>query len=128
MPELKTPFPTLEQISRMPVDQVAFFVHKTAKEHGWWDDESGLPTERNFGEMLALMHSELSEALEAWRDNQPGSCIVGDKPEGWAIELADCVIRIFDTLYQAGHNPGVLIGQKMLYNETRPYRHGGKRA
>ena len=35
-----------------------------AKQHGWWDED------RTFGEVIALCHSELSEALEAYRDDE----------------------------------------------------------
>ncbi|UOW92979.1 MazG-like nucleotide pyrophosphohydrolase [Mycobacterium phage Leopard] len=47
-------------------NEFAEVVSKCAHEHGWW--EGG---ERNMGEMIALMHSELSEGLEAWRDGEP---------------------------------------------------------
>ena len=53
--------------------------HKTAKEKGWWDSE------RNEGEIIALMHSELSEALEAMRNHLGKDAV--------AEELANCCIR-----------------------------------
>jgi len=86
--------------------------HSIAKEKGWWDSE------RNEGELIALMHSELSEALEAMRGHA--------RIEDVAEELADCCIRIFD--YCGARNidlEGALI-KKIEYNKTRPYRHGKK--
>lgn len=98
-------------------------VHKTAVEKGWWEED------RDFGMVLALIHSEVSEALEAWRENQPALWFgKGGKPEGWGVELADTVIRILDVCEVEGLDLQALIEQKMEYNKTRPYRHGGKRA
>ncbi len=74
--------------------------HAIAKDHGWWD------TERTFGDLIAPVHSELSEALEAYRTNglESWRSVVsnsaytdgGRKLEGVPSELADVVIRVAD--------------------------------
>lgn len=109
-----------------------------AKEKGWWDEP------RSFGDQIALMHSELSEALEEFRTPKYALDIEGDqniyqikiedwdgytsgKPEGIAVELADVLIRIFDTCGQLQIPLAEALIQKIEYNKTRPYRHGGKK-
>lgn len=95
-------------------------VHSTAKDKGWWDKE------RNDGEMIALMHSELSEALEAIRHGNPPD----DKiPEfsGAEAELADVIIRILDMGPGRGFRIGEAVIAKMEYNKTRERMHGGKK-
>lgn len=106
--------------------------HQNAYDKGWWapaEDstaEAGY-RERSLPEQIALMHSELSEALEEVRkpDARP-FYLVDNKPEGWAVELADCVIRIMDTCGYYGQDLQALVELKMKYNETRSQRHGGK--
>ena len=100
-------------------------IHKTAVEKGWWENE-----DRNFGELIALCHSELSEAFEEYRDGHDLKEIyfVNDKPEGVPIELADILIRLFDFCYHLDLPLYEAMLIKMKFNEGRPYRHGGKKA
>lgn len=96
-------------------------IHKNAKEHGWWDEP------RTFGDVIALCHSELSEALESFRNGEPFFWIGdGGKPEGVGVELADCIIRILDYAGHVDIDMAELVRKKHEYNKTRPYRHGGK--
>lgn len=93
-------------------------VHETANNAGWYrDPKTGEPIERNFGEVVALMHSELSEALEADRKG-----LMDDKlphRPGQEVELADCVIRIMDTCAARGYDLVGAILEKDAYNRNR---------
>jgi phage baseplate assembly protein gpV len=136
-------------------NELAKEIHQNAKEHGWWgaptyDGQMTVypdPAGRNFGEILALIHSEVSEALEAWRDGYPvrtlyrehkdgtgceyeKACrspegVLGEgKPAGVPSELADIIIRVLDACaaYEVDIDAAILA--KMAYNRTRPYLHG----
>lgn len=109
------------------INTMCQYVNDNAIAHGWWD------AARNDGEMIALMHSELSEALEALRKEPPnsGSYSVMDshlpKLPAIVVELADTVIRIMDFCQARGLNLGQAIVAKHEYNVARMYKHGGKK-
>lgn len=105
----------------MTLNALVKLAHQNAVEHGFWDK----PPE--FGTSVALIHSELSEALEEVRKDKPAVYhLVTGKPEGWATELADAVIRIADLCGYMGIDLDAVIRDKMRYNATRPYKHGKK--
>lgn len=132
----------------MNISEIVTRAHDNAVKHGFWDPAP------EFGTAIALIHSELSEALEEARAGRPNvwfRCLEGDpsllcdptdetecfqfghedqcqyrgkKPEGVAVELADAVIRIADLCGHLGIDLEAAIALKMEYNETRPFKHG----
>lgn len=92
-----------------------------AIDKGWFNENEM----RNFGELLALVHSEVSEALEAGRIGNPESEKIPGNSHV-SEELADVVIRVLDISEHFSLNVPDAIIAKMEFNRTREARHGGK--
>ncbi len=110
-------------------------VHQTAKEHGWWENytvKEGYPfiflTVDQTLAKLALINSEVAEVVEAVREGQPHIELDSGKPEGVGVELADVVIRVMDLCEALNIDLHKCMTLKAEYNESRPYKHGGKLA
>ena len=123
------------------INELAHEVYERNKLKGFYDHE------RNIGEMLAMIHSEVSEALECDRKNK--YCQL-ESMEDWELlacapddisfqqyfeetvkdtfedELADIMIRVMDLAAYKGINLEIHIESKMRYNKLRPHKHGKK--
>lgn len=100
------------------VNRLRDLCHREASINGWYrDPATGQRIERNKGEVIALMHSELSEALEAVRKNTMDAHLP-HRP-GVEVELADLLIRVFDTCGAWGSDIGGAVAEKLQYNANR---------
>ena len=119
------------------LNEWASVIHENAVAHGWWaqgvcdggDFRIDGDVDRPLPEILMLCVCELAESMEEYRNGKP-LIYEGDngKPEGIAVEMVDCIIRILDWMAHNGVDVDELIQKKHEYNRTRPYRHGGKKA
>lgn len=112
----------------MRVNDILKESYQVELEKGWqaYGEQRPLP------ELIALCHSELSEALEEYRNGHAVDEVYydsdkPDKPEGIPIELADVLIRVFGICGQYGIDMEQALTLKTAYNKTRPVRHGGKK-
>lgn len=127
--------PLPEGVAPARINDLVNAAHANAVAKGWWAEE------RSFGEVIALIHSEASEALEDFRvGHEPTGIWYQHKDEGYSemqltpeykpcgipSELADIVIRVFDACGRYGIDLETAIAEKMAFNATRPIRHGGK--
>jgi len=108
------------------INKICNTVHQ-ANQKWWTDIETGARLDRNVPEMLCLVHSEISEALEGYRKGLMDSHL----PDRTSIEveLADTLIRIFDIGAGLGLDLGGAYADKMRYNATRyDHTHEARRA
>ena len=101
--------------------------YQVAKDKGWRDDDESPPSIVRAMTWMALLHSEVSEAVEDIRKGHLETKVRPDgKPEGLGSELADVIIRALDTATAMGFDMESEIALKMAFNKTRTHRHGGK--
>ena len=104
----------------MKINELQREIHKNAVNHGWWEEE------REFGTLIALCHSELSEALEEVRTGREinETYYIDGKMEGVPSEMADVVIRIMDICGKYDIDLEKAIVEKHEFNKSRPFKHG----
>jgi hypothetical protein len=120
-------------------------VTEVNKRNGWFDED------RTVGDDLSLLHSEVSEMLEAhrdgemqtWYEHKPGcaheplnaihdlrpqrpGCTCHPKPHGFGPEAGDVLVRLLDTCERRGINLFRSFEEVLAHNATRGYKHGGK--
>lgn len=119
------------------INELAKEIHENAKSKGFFDSE------KNIGEMLCLIHSEVSEALEADRKGRHttgtiqtiNSFVIDEMfvtdfkiavKDTFEDELADVMIRVMDLAAFKGIDLEAHIKAKMRYNAMREHKHGKK--
>jgi len=109
----------------MNLSELSKVVH--AANIKWWQDvETGQPIKRNKGELLALIHSEISEAPEGERKDLMDDKLPHRKMA--EVELVDALIRILDYAAGFGYDLQGAFNEKMAYNATREdHKHEARR-
>lgn len=131
--------PEIPQSAAIPF--VAYFgamqvtVYRVNDRNGWWDDRreyirSGLPgaAENTMCALIGLIHTELSEAIEAARKHPQSTWSDSKTKDTMVREFAGAVVRIMDACAAFNLPLGAAIVEEVNANALRGYRHGGKAA
>lgn len=124
------------------LEKLALEAYETSKDHGWWDTENELLDSLSpelakklipyiVSTKMALMHCELSEAVEEIRKHPNSYDMIyyresDGKPEGFTVELVDTIIRILSLAGRFNLPMDRAMKEKLEFNKKRPYRHGNK--
>lgn len=106
----------------MKLNELAAQIHRDNRNKGFYDGVTRTPLEYHM-----LMVTELAEASEAVRKGHPDHYLDEGKPEGEAVEIADTLIRILDYAAFKKWDLDAIVEEKLNFNKTRSYRHGGKK-
>lgn len=109
-----------EEQAKYCANELQHICHNLAVSSGWWKDlKTGedMRGKRNVGELLCLIHSEISEAMEGHRKNLNDTHLTNRKM--LEVELADAVIRIMDMAGGFDMDIGGAIAEKLKYNQSR---------
>jgi hypothetical protein len=99
-----------------PLNRLSAECHE-ANQHWWHDPATGKRLDRNKGELLCLIHSEISEAMEGERKNLMDDKLPHRKMA--EVELADALIRIFDYAGAYGYDLDGAVAEKREFNAHR---------
>lgn len=148
-PELDAWMVKEQEMNQMNLRDWTTTVHEVAKLKGWWQGFSPERLKEFLPEKLCLIHSEVSEALELYREGlvEEGPMYAANglvskfqyaeedtkrekpwKPVGFDSELADIIIRVMDLAGFLGIDLERAVREKNEHNRTRAHRHGGKKA
>lgn len=110
----------IAQACRLEAAVLLKICHDEAVKSGWWTDihtGESLRHKRNVPELLCLIHSEISEAMEGYRKDAMDDKLPHRK--ALEVELADALIRIFDLAGGYDLDIGGALAEKVAYNRKR---------